>query len=148
MQCWTSAIILVLVSCGIESSFAFQFEPSAMWKNIKRALQGPDGKEYFEKYMKDAMLPTLEGTLVSSTPAAHPNEFLVAIADDHTPEVTLKLERPLEKPLPAGTRIRFEGVPYEFTKEPFMLKFNVENEHFRAVEDRGKPEQPAAKKGK
>ena len=127
--------VLVLTSVAIQNAVAFQSEPSSMWKNIKMVLIGPDGKDYFENSFKDAQIPTLVGTVVSSTPAVHPNELLVAIEDDHTPEVRLRLEKPLEKPLTSGTKVSFEGVPYEFTKEPFLVKFNVENLHFRAMSE-------------
>lgn len=127
---------------------AAQFDPATMWKNIKRALIGPDGKDYFENSFKGALIPTLLGTLVSSTPAAHPDELLVAIEDDHTPEVNLSLKRPLGKPLPTGAKISFEGVPYDFTKEPFIVKFNVENVHFRATSEPKESERAAPKKGK
>src|SRR5579871_5637975 len=108
--------VMVLASFAIQHAVAFQFGPPAMWKNIKRVLIGPHGKEYFETNMKDAILPTLVGTVVSSTPAAHPNEFLVAIEDDQTAEARLRLEKPLEKPLPSGSKVSFEGVPYQFTE--------------------------------
>jgi hypothetical protein len=146
MRAWILATLFPLAL--LVTPAAAQFEPTAMWKNIKRALMGPDGKDYFENSFKDAQIPTLVGTVVSSTPAAHPNELLVAIEDDHTPEVKLSLERPLGKPLPVGAKISFEGVPYEFTKEPFLVKFNVENVHFRATSEPRKSEQPAPKNGK
>jgi len=106
---------------------------SQLWSVIKRELLGPKGERYFELSVKDARLPggwnglnAFEGTLVSSTPAEHPNEFLVAILDDKTPEVTLKLKGRLEKPLPVGTPISFEGVVRAFKKQPFMLTLEVE----------------------
>jgi hypothetical protein len=90
MRDWMKALaVLLLASIPIQHAVAFQPDPSAMWKNIKRVLIGPDGKEYFENSFKDAQIPTLVGTVVSSTPAVHPNELLVAIEDDHTPEVRL-----------------------------------------------------------
>ena len=107
--------------------------PTVLWRAIKRELSGPDGREYFEKRMKDTQLPTLYGTLVSSSPADHPNKCLVAMADRSDPEVTLNLEGRLEKPLPAGTLVEFEGVAVSFTTAPFMIMFDVENEHFRVV---------------
>jgi hypothetical protein len=101
--------------------------PSALWHAIKEQLSGPNGREYFEKNIKSAQLPALFGTLVSSTPADHPRKFLIAMADDPHPEVTLKLKGSLQNPLPAGTPVRFEGVGMEFTAEPFMLTFQVES---------------------
>jgi hypothetical protein len=146
MRDWMKALaVLLLASIPIQHAVAFQSDPSALWKNIKRVLIRPEGKEYFENSFKDAQIPTLVGTVVSSTPAVHPNELLVAIEDDHTPEVRLRLEKPLEKPTPSGTKVSFEGVPYQFTKEPFMVNFNVESVHFR-TENQKKSEQAARKK--
>jgi hypothetical protein len=98
---------------------------SALWKQIKEALLAPQGRQYFESSIKDALLPALAGTLISNKPVAHPNEFLIVMDDDQTPEVTLRLSRKLEKPLPPGTPVSFEGVAMEFTTEPFMLTFEV-----------------------
>jgi hypothetical protein len=42
------------------------------------------------------------------------------------PEVTLNLKGRLTKPLPATTPVKFTGVARAFTKEPFMLTFDVE----------------------
>jgi hypothetical protein len=61
--------------------------------------------------------------------------------------VRLRLEKPLEKPLASGTKVSFKGVPYQLTKEPFMVNFNVESVHFR-TEEPGKSEQPVTKKSK
>jgi hypothetical protein len=94
-----------------------------LWREIKRELTGPDGREYFEQGMKDALLPTLYVTLVSSAPADHPNTLLVAMVDSDVPEVTLKLKESLKKPLPPGTPVKFQGVAEAFSTEPFMLTF-------------------------
>jgi len=106
---------------------------SRLWLIIKRQLSGPNAERTFEENVKDAFLPgganglkVFEGTLVSSTPADHPKEFLVTMLNEKTPEVTLKLQGELEKPLPAGTWVTFEGVVKAFRAEPFMLTFEVE----------------------
>src|SRR5205823_14078644 len=67
-----------------------------------------------------------EGILVSSTPTQHPKEFLVAMPGEKTPEITLKLKGQLERPLPAGAPVSFEGVVKAFVREPFMLTLEVE----------------------
>jgi hypothetical protein len=101
--------------------------PTILWREIKKALSGPNGREYFEQSVKDAVLPTLYGTLVSSTPADHPNKLLIAMADGSHPEVTLNLKGRLEKPLPTMTPVKFNGVAIAFTKEPFMLNIDVDS---------------------
>jgi hypothetical protein len=97
--------------------------PTILWQGIRRELSGPRGREYFQQSMKDAMLPVLYGALVSSTPADHPNTFLIAMVDGDVPEVTLKLKESLKKPLPPGTPVKFQGIAEAFTSEPFMLIF-------------------------
>src|SRR5579864_9224143 len=108
------------------------------WKIIKDALTAPDGQEYFENSFKGAMVPggaggvtLLIGTLVSAEPAAQPAVLIVAISDARTPEVTLRLkdadwnDTHLNGPLMPGSEIQFEGVPISFSKEPFMVTFEV-----------------------
>jgi hypothetical protein len=75
--------------------------------------------------MKDASMPLLVGTIVSSRPKVHPNEFLISMEDSKTPDVKLRLNRPSARPFPPGTLVSFEGVGREFTTEPFMVTFNV-----------------------
>lgn len=88
--------------------------------------------------MKDAAVPaginglyTLRGTVVSATPADHPTELVIAMSDDHTSEVTLKLfgekgPAGLKMPVPPGTIVEFGGIAREFERQPFMLTFEVE----------------------
>jgi hypothetical protein len=106
----------------------------ALWLDIRRELLGPRGSQYFEEELKDAYLPggangvsVLKGTLISSTPAQYPNEFLVAMPGSVVADVTLKLKgRRFAKPVAAGTALTFRGIPIAFTSNPFMLTFEVE----------------------
>ncbi len=98
----------------------------ALWLGIKKELAGPDGMQYFNERVKNAALPKLRGKVVSGTPAARPREVAVALASDDTPEVTLKLDTAFPNAAPPGTEIEFEGVPQEFSTEPFNLTFEVE----------------------
>ena len=101
---------------------------------LKQQLLGADGQKFFEEKVKDVFLPggvipgrdAFDGTLISSTPADHPNRFLIALPGNTIPEVTLKLLGKLEKPLSPGTPVTFEGVVRAFTADPFMLTFDVE----------------------
>jgi hypothetical protein len=108
-----------------------------MWLSIKQGLTGPDAEKYLEALL-GATLPVgmgagpnwdalhaFEGILVSSTPTEHPNQFLVAMPGEKTAEITLKMKGQLDKPLPAGTLIRFAGEVKAFTREPFMLTLEV-----------------------
>ena len=40
-----------------------------LWKNIKKALLGPNGAEYFEMVMKNSLVPALKGKVVKLDPA-------------------------------------------------------------------------------
>jgi len=49
-----------------------------LWTGIKQELTGPDADEYFQPSMKDALLPRLKGTLISSVPSDSGNTLLLA----------------------------------------------------------------------
>ncbi len=106
----------------------------ALWRNIKRELTGAGGQEYFDTGMKGALLPgnvvegvtKFKGKLISMTPATRPKELILAIENGETPDVLLKLEGALPGKMEAGGEIEFEGVAAAFTKEPFMVTFDVE----------------------
>jgi len=68
----------------------------------------------------------LKGKLVQQKPALKPKELVLSM-DEDKPQVTLKLEKPLPGKAEAGTELQFEGVPSEFTKDPFMLTFTVDS---------------------
>jgi len=128
-----------------QASQSQSLDPQKLWAALKKGLSEPDGREYFEKGVKGAILPVpLEGTLISSSPPDHPSEFLVAVSDDKTPDITLSLEGRLEKALPAGTPVIFECLAEKFTPEPFMLTCHVETVN-RATVREGKTD-PSTKK--
>jgi len=113
----------------------------ALWMKLKSQLVDTQGDQYFQSQLKDTAVPQLRGTLVEAKPACHPRELLVAVplppaagaaensaAPALQPEITLKLEAPLSgKPEP-NTEFHWEGVPTEFTKDPFMLTMTVEKD--------------------
>jgi TolA-binding protein len=120
-----------------------QFEKSnpqlALWMKIKAALSDTNGDQYFQTQLKDAAVPQLRGMVVEAKPACHPKELLVAIpvpadvttaqpAQPATPkaEVTLRLDTPLSGKPELNSEFHWEGVPVEFTKDPFMLTMTVE----------------------
>lgn len=97
------------------------------WVRLKSALTAPNGMEYFEGGMKDALVPTkeqppLKGKVVSSTKKS----FVLALSDDTTPEVTIELGKPLKQELAPGTVVEFWAVPQKLTLDPFMLVFLVD----------------------
>ena len=103
----------------------------ALWQILKKQLTGSGGAEYFQQSVKDCALPPLEGRLVSATPAERPSVLIVAISDGDQPEVTLRLkdkngaDSHLPGPVLRGSSILFEGIAVSFTREPFMLTFDV-----------------------
>ncbi len=105
----------------------------ALWTRIKKELVGEGGEQYWESSMKGAGLPggvdgvnKFKGKLVSHTPAKNPKEVVVGIAEHTIGDVTLKLDEPLLGAAEPGTEIEFEGVATAYTKEPFMVTFDVE----------------------
>jgi len=122
----------------------------AKWKAIKDALMAPNGMEYFETGVKGAELPQLRGKVVSMKPALRPKEVVLEMDGDSSQDVTLKFETPLPGKAEPGTEIRFVGIPSAFTKEPFMLTFDVEGkdklEGWPASAPAAPVRRPAAKK--
>ena len=112
-----------------------QFEQSnpqlALWMKIKAALQDTNGEDYFTNQLKGAAVPQLKGTLVDAKPACRSKELLIAVPlpDAQQPlqaEITLKLDAPLTGKPELNTEFQFEGVPNEFTKDPFVLTMEGE----------------------
>ncbi|MDZ7639996.1 MAG: hypothetical protein U5J83_17395 [Bryobacterales bacterium] len=107
------------------------------WVRLKSALTAPNGMEYFEGGMKDALVPTkeqapLKGVVTSSTKKS----FVLALSDDTTPEATIMLGKPLKEELAPGTVVEFWAVPQKLTQSPFMLEFIIDGEvaAYRVVE--------------
>lgn len=118
-----------------ENPMLFQF------MEIKKALLDAAGGAAYWDNLKDAELPTFKGKLVSTKPETNPKELVVAVESADQPEVTLVLEKALRGKADVGTEIEFTGVAKEYTKEPYSLKLEVENEKLK-----GWPVQaPAAK---
>ena len=105
----------------------------ALWKRIKMELTSDNGSAYFETSMRDAALPggaegiiKFKGTLISMTPAVRPKELVLGIENPSVPDVTLKLDSALPGKMEPGSQIEFAGVAKSYTKEPFMVTFEVE----------------------
>jgi hypothetical protein len=126
-----------------ENAEKFKSENPMLYQymEIKKALQAADGDAYWGN-LKDAELPTFKGKLVSTKPETNPKEIVVAVETADQPEVTLVLEKPLRGKADVGTEIEFTGVAKEYTKEPYSLKLEVDNEKLK-----GWPVQAAAPKG-
>ena len=135
---------MLVMSALLAVSFAGQWpKPETitakqLWMQIKSNLIGPGGQQYFDENFKSAMVPggaggvwVLTGTLLSAEPSEQPRVLVVALSDGTTPEATLRLkdtdwnDTHIAGPLMHGSSIQFEGVPISFTREPFMVTFEV-----------------------
>jgi tetratricopeptide (TPR) repeat protein len=123
-----------------------------MFMQVKGKLTAADGEGYWGE-LKDSELPEMKGKLVSHKPETNPKELIVAISTADQPEVTLVLEAPLRGKAEPGIEISFVGVAKEYTKDPFSLKVEVENEKLKgwpvqaAAPKTQKKGGPASKKG-
>jgi len=105
----------------------------ALWRNIKKELTSDNGPAYFESSMKGAALPggvngvaKFKGKLISMSPAVRPKELVLGIENPSVKDVTLKLDGPLPGKMDPGAELEFEGVADSYTKDPFMVTFEVE----------------------
>jgi len=114
----------------------------ALWKQLKGALTGPEGANYFGSSMKGAMIPTLKGRVVSIQPALKPKTVIMALEDGTTADVTLKFETPLPGKAEPGTELSFEGVPESYTTAPFMVVFNVDKDKLHGWTGKNTPVAP------
>jgi hypothetical protein len=118
-----------------EEEFKKSNPPLALWMSLKKELTGDNGEQFFASSMKDAHVPggaeniqKFKGTLIEARPAARPKELILGLADPTAPEVTLKLDSPINGTPETGSELEFEGVPVAFAKDPFMVTFDVEKE--------------------
>lgn len=103
-----------------------------LWKAIKQALLSDRGQKYFEENFEGAFVPggangvsMFRATVLSAKPAQAPSVLVISIVDKSTPEVTLRLQENLRRRVEPGSDVWFEGVPVSFSKDPFMVTFDV-----------------------
>ncbi|HUA61844.1 MAG TPA: outer membrane protein assembly factor BamD [Verrucomicrobiae bacterium] len=114
-------------------AFAAAHPELARWLEIKKLLTN-GGEAYFKDNMADAGMPPLKGKIVGAKPACNSKELLVALSDDTTAEVTLKLDTPI-KGKPEQGEISFEGaVARAFTASPFNLTMDIESAKIQGLE--------------
>jgi hypothetical protein len=109
-------------------------DPDVMiWKAIRHGLTQGDGTKFFEEYAKGALIPggaegvrALRGTITSITPADRPTAMTLAMYGSRVPEVTIKFAgQPVTKSFRTGSEATFQAIAIEFTKDPFMLTFEL-----------------------
>jgi len=105
-----------------------------LWLTIKRQLTRPDGERYFESSMKDSVIPAgangvsmLKGTLTSALFNQGVSRLVLGLSDATTAEVTLVLHNgDVDITSELGAQVECQGVAIDFTKDPFMLTFDVQ----------------------
>jgi tetratricopeptide (TPR) repeat protein len=111
-----------------EEKFRKENPQLALWLSIKKLLTAADGEQYFAGNMKGTKVENWRGYLVSQTPADRPKTLVLALSDRDTREVTVNLDTPFRYAAPRGTPLRFSGVPTSFTKEPFMVTMEAQQD--------------------
>ncbi len=96
-----------------------------LWMAIKKQLSGSDGDGFFEEKIKNCLIPTFYGTVVSRSPEDDPRSLMVVMHGSKNAEIRLQTIPRIEKPLQAGSSIAFEGIAVSFTREPFLLTLKV-----------------------
>jgi len=118
---------------------------------LRDALTGAEGETYFGTLNGTNAGGTLKGKLILATPETKPKELTLSVADGIIPDVTLKFDEPLPGKADPGIEIEFEGTVIAYTKEPFMLVFDVDPAKMTgwpvAAKPAGKKSAPASKKG-
>jgi len=114
----------------------------ALWKQLKGTLTSAEGAGYFNDKMKDALVPTLKGKVVSMQPALKPKTIVLALEDGTTADATLKFDTPLAGKVEPGTELSFEGVPQSYTSAPFMVVFNVDKDKLHGCTGKNTPVAP------
>jgi hypothetical protein len=115
-------------------------------KAIKEPLTAAEGAQAFESNVKNAMIPpadqpALQGAVISCEPARAPKTVILGIESPTVAEVKLVFLEPLSRSAEPGTIIKFRGVATAFTKQPFLLTFEVDKKDLT-----GWPAPPPARK--
>jgi hypothetical protein len=104
----------------------------AFWKDTKDNLTGDKSAELWEMNYKNAGLPAagqgfdmFKGKLVSAEPETKPKTLMLAVEGD-MPYVKLELLEALPGKMEPGGEIMFKGTLKEFSKDPYMLTFEVD----------------------
>jgi tetratricopeptide (TPR) repeat protein len=116
-----------------QDAFTTAHPELARWLEIKKLLTD-GGEAYFKDNMSDAAMPPLKGKVLSGKPACNSKELTLALADDTTPEVTLKLDAPIKGKVEPGD-VSFDGaVAKAFTANPFNLTMEIEGAKIQGLE--------------
>src|SRR5581483_1069150 len=117
-----------------EQAFLQAHPDLGLWQTaIKEPLLKDGGEAYFEMNVKGALLPggangvpKFKGKIVSMTPETKPKQIVLAVEQPNVPDATLELSEALPGKMEPGEELQFEGVAKSYTKQPFMLVFDVD----------------------
>jgi len=117
-----------------EQDFVKAHPDLALWQSaIKDPLLKDGGEAYFAMNVMGALLPggangvqKFKGKIVSITPETKPKQIVLALEQPNVPDVTLELSQALPGKMEAGEELQFEGVAKSYTRQPFMVVFDVE----------------------
>ena len=96
---------------------------AGLWDKMADALlPGPDPEDKSEKPAPRYF----NATIISMTPATRPKEIVVAIEKANVADAKLTFKTALPGKMEPGEKIQFQGLAKEFSKEPFMITFEVD----------------------
>ena len=129
-----SARDIALKNAAKEEDFLKAHPELGLWQTaIKDPLLKDGGEVYFEMNVKGALLPggangvqKFKAKIVSMTPEIKPKQIVLALEQPNVPDVTLELSKALPGKMEAGEELQFEGVAKSYTRQPFMVDFDVE----------------------
>ena len=124
-------ILLLAVALG-STSIAQPPQPEdlerTLWGHIRKQLTGPGADAYFNDSLKDALLPTLKGTLVVRDIETG-QTLMLSMSNSEHPEVVLILKKDAAKyagQLQPGAPVQFSAVALSFNRDPFYVVFEAE----------------------
>jgi tetratricopeptide (TPR) repeat protein len=103
----------------------------ALWYTIRQNLTGEQGAAFFEKTVKDTMIPggaqgvrNFSGTVISIDSPDKAVKISIGIDDPTKPDAVLEFSKPLPlDKIKAGQKIEFSGVVSQYVKDPYLLTF-------------------------
>ncbi len=137
----------------VEEDFLKAHPDIKLWRVLRDALKADGGDAYFEKNVKDALIPPQEGDFKmfkgKVVSMDNPKEIVLAIDDTDGPagDATLVFEAPIKGKLDPGAEIEFAGAPQSYTKDPYNMKFAVDRKNVTGLPAAPAPtRRPPAKK--
>src|SRR6185503_10543993 len=125
---------IAIKKAAAEEEFLKTHADLGLWQTaIKGPLTTGSGEAYFEMNVKGFLLPggnngvqKFKGKIVSMTPEVKPKQIVLALEQPNVPDVTLELSEALPGNMQAGEELQFEGVAKSYTRQPFMVVFEVD----------------------